>query len=294
MTVAIAYSAGAYGTYLEWCLTTLCSKNDIVSPFKRAGNSHGYIGKHLYDFRGWQKFRSKGRSAQFVRLHPKIYSKDSITDHLNQLCNEAEFVIHLRPDSNSVVLCLNNSYTKIRRDWWGVTCRNNPDFVSRLFNNWPINSGTSIDDIPIWIRREFLSYQLINGYFTTLEWHDPNAWQQPNGLVVSVTDLLCNFEQTLNNIKEFCNLNFARPVSDLAPYHAQNLSQQTYLTHDKLTKDIINAVTNDQELVWEPLSLVSECWIQYQLRELGFEIRCHGLDTFPTSSVQLKELLYPI
>lgn len=36
----------------------------------------------------------------------------------------------------------------------------------------------------------------------------------------------------------------------------------------------------------------SEAWIQWQLRNLGYEIQCHGLDKFPTNSVHLHELLY--
>jgi predicted nuclease with RNAse H fold len=45
---------------------------------------------------------------------------------------------------------------------------------------------------------------------------------------------------------------------------------------------------------WEPLPLPSEAWIQWQLRNLGYELRCHGLDMFPTNSVQLRELLYRV
>jgi len=32
--------------------------------------------------------------------------------------------------------------------------------------------------------------------------------------------------------------------------------------------------------------------IQWQLRNQGYEIQCHGLDMFPTNSVQLRKLIY--
>ncbi len=294
MTIPIVYAGGAYGTYLEWCLTTLSNNKVIQAPFGKNGNSHGYVGNQLYDFAGWQKFRRSGKSAPFVRLHPKVRNGESVTDHLTRICNDAEYVIHLYPDQDSIVLCLNNSYTKIWNDWWGVSIRGKQIDAEELYNNWPVDRNASIDNIPTWIRREFLSYRLVDGYFDQLEWYQPDTWQSPNCLVVSVTDLLHNFEQTLNNIKQFCKLDFAKPISDLVPYHTQNLSLQTYLTHDKLCKDIVDAVIHKQELNWAPLSLVSECWIQHQLRELGYGIKCHGLDTFPTSSVQLRELLYPV
>jgi hypothetical protein len=40
--------------------------------------------------------------------------------------------------------------------------------------------------------------------------------------------------------------------------------------------------------------LASESYVQWQLRNLGYEIQCHELDKFPTNSVHLKELLYTI
>ena len=40
------------------------------------------------------------------------------------------------------------------------------------------------------------------------------------------------------------------------------------------------------------LPMASQAYIQWQLRNNGFEIRCDGLDNFPNDSVQLKSLLY--
>ena len=39
-------------------------------------------------------------------------------------------------------------------------------------------------------------------------------------------------------------------------------------------------------------TMLDEAYVQHCLREQGYEIRCDGLDTFPTNSSDLRELIY--
>ena len=39
-------------------------------------------------------------------------------------------------------------------------------------------------------------------------------------------------------------------------------------------------------------TMLDEAYIQHCLREKGYEIRCDGLDVFPTTSRDLRELIY--
>ena len=52
------------------------------------------------------------------------------------------------------------------------------------------------------------------------------------------------------------------------------------------------ATVNGNDLHWGELSIIDEAEIQRQLRENGWEIRCFGINNFPTSSAALKLLLY--
>lgn len=294
MTVPIVYNGGVYGTYLEWCLTTLCSNCDIKLPFNTSGNSHAFTGNHLYDFSGWKKFLQEKRTNQFVRFHPTVSQTESVTDSLNHTCDHAEFVIHLYPDPDSVLLCINNIYSKIYNNWWVHHFNSGKVDINQIYNNWPVKPGTDLNDVPVWVKREFLSYYLVDVYYKQLEWYHPDHWQRKNCIVVTVKELLYNFEQTLTNIKKFCNLEFVKPIHSLQPYHTQNLSLQKYTNQDKLCNDILNATLNQVSVSWEPLPLPSEAWLQDRLRKLGHGLRCDGLDTFPTNSVQLAKLLCPL
>ena len=291
MTVAIAYSPGAYGTYLEWCLTTLTSQEKIVAPFLTNGNSHQFIGNILS---GCQEFVNLTQSANFARFSPKTTKEESLSKNLTSVCERVSALIHLYPDKNSILLCINNLYSKIYSDWWEHHFTKNYIDSTVIYKNWPIDQNMDIKDIPKWIKREFLSFYLMPAWRNMVEWYHPNIWHHTKCHVVTVGQLLYNFEETLSQIAEFCGLNYVRPISDLADYHKQNLKNQKDLNADNLCNQIINSVIEQTEFHWGEISLINESWIQWQLRNLGYEIQCHELDIFPTNSVHLRELLYTV
>lgn len=293
-TVPIAYHGGTYGTYLEWCLTSLTGTDQLISPFTELGNSHKFKGNQLH-VDVVSEFLSANQSEKFVRFHPKNQPQHSISDRLDQVCGIVKHMIYIYPDCDSVLLTVNNFFTKIWDNWWTDEFSSTATTdASRLYQNWPVAPGTAIQDIPDWIRREFLSLYLMPAWHDQVEWYHLDHWQNPRCCIISVRELLSNFEETLQKIKVFCDIEYVRPIQDLLPFHEQNFKNQKYLHHDALCTNIIQAVTNNQNLSWEPLSLPSEAWIQWQLRNLGYEIRCHGLDKFPTNSVHLHELLYQL
>ena len=74
------------------------------------------------------------------------------------------------------------------------------------------------------------------------------------------------------------------------------LKNQTNIGQDALCHQIVNLTLND---LWFDLSdahfpVVSQSWVQWEFRNQGYEIQCHGLDLFPTNTIQLKKLLYKV
>jgi hypothetical protein len=293
MTVAIVYNAGSYGTYLEWCLTSLITSGELISPFTSLGNSHQFNGHQLHGFHGWQQYQADPQKYPFVRLHPKTAQDEQLSNNLDYICNSAQSVIYIYPDPDSVLLCINNYLTKIWSNWWErqFSSSINKDLI---YQNWPIAADTELDQIPRWVQREFLSFYLMPAWFDQVEWNHLDCWSHPNACVVTVKDLLFDFEKTLERIQKHCGTKFVRPILDLVPYHDLNLKLQTNLCQDRLCQDIVSHTLSDQDLSWNTLPIGSEAWVQWRFRELGFEIECDKLDTFPTNSVQLKKLLYPV
>ena len=294
-TVPIIYNGGSYGTYLEWCLTSLCSDQPICDPFTSTGSSHEFFGNFVSGIQNWQQYLSTGTPHQLVRLHPKICKTESITENLNEILNSVNGIIYLYPDKDSVLLTVNNYFTKIWDNWWNHYFFTEIDALT-IYSNWPVSTNVPIAQIPTWIRREFLSFYLMPAWHDQVEWYHLDSWNHPRSHNILVKDLLYDFESVINQLQQILNFNFVRPVSDLLPYHKKNLQLQKFKNQDKLCKNIVDSIVNNFEFDWsnQLVPLASESWIQWQLRNLGYEIQCHELDKFPTNSVHLKELLYTV
>ena len=289
----ILFHGGTYGTYLEWCLTTLCSKDPIISPFNAKGTSHIFRGNHLGDMTGWHQYGCADQDLQFVRFHPKTKKDERLSENLDKVTSQVKKVIYIYPDPESVLLTINNCYTKIWEDWWLNHFSGQVD-QNKIYENWPISTEVPIDEIPIWIKREFLSLYLMPSWQDQVEWNLLTSWNSPKCHIVLVSDLLHNFEATIESIKSFCQLDFHRPIDSLITHHRENIKLQKFIDQDSVCRNIVQSILSDQIHQWDPLPLPSEAWIQWQLRNHGYEIRCHGLDTFSTNNVQLKELLYSV
>jgi hypothetical protein len=293
-TIPIIYNAGAYGTYVEWCLTTLCSTEAIQEPFNANGNSHGFQGNFLSRMPGWRDYVSASTQHKFVRLHPKTSAEESLTNNLTEILEPVPGIIYLYPDRDSMMLGVNNYLSKPWHDWWLHHFSTSID-VSKIYSNWAVNN-TPITEIPMWIRREFLSFYLMPAWYDQVEWYHLDTWTHPRSHNVLIKDLLYNFESVMTGLQQALDLDFVRPIADLLPYHEKNLQLQTHKNQDQLCKHIVDSIVNNVEFDWsdQNLPLASESYIQWQLRNLGYEIQCHELDKFPTNSVHLQELLYTI
>jgi len=200
----------------------------------------------------------------------------------------------LYPDPQSIVLNLNNVYYKTFEDFWQYYFESNPDGEQYVLQNWPVPVDTNINDIAVWIKREWLSLWFVPWWLDMLEWYLPDRWKSDHCQLILLQDLLYNFESTMQKLQKFCNLEFKKNIADLVPMHDTMLSLQQYRFQGRLCHNIVTCTLTNQPLEWGELPLLSQSWIQWELRNQGYEIRCFGLDTFPTNSVQLRELLYPV
>lgn len=292
MTTVIAFNSGAYGTYLNWALDSLLNDQNLTSPLTVNSNSHGYTRNHLNNIQGWQKFLANKKTAPVVRLHPKTQNTESISNNLNSILEHADYLIYLYPSRDHVLLAVNNYYEKVWTNWWDNQYQSVEELNS-IYQNWPVAHGTPIEKIPRWILREYLSLYLMPSWYDQVEWYHPEHWNHSRSILITTKDLLYRFEQTIRQIQDFCNFTFTKSILSLLPFHNQMISAQKNLTQDQLCVHIVNSVSNNTYLDWsnQRLTLPSEAWIQWQLRNLGRELACNGLDTFPTNSVQLQSLL---
>ncbi len=306
--VPIVYPPGCYGNYLEWVLTTLISDCEISPPFNANGNSHRFVGSTIYNnyatvplipeplIPAWEEYMLSAAPRPIMRLHPKQIATELVSENIETILRSVDRVVQIYPSRDSVLLIINNMFTKVWKDWWDHHITHNLIDINRIYKNWNIDSSTPIKDIPIWVKREFLSYYLMPAFHSQLDWYLPDIWSHPRCCTIFVNELLWNFEFIVSRIQKHTNLKFVRPISDLVPYHQTMLSMQVHVNQDRLCKKIMESILTNTDFDWsdQELPLASQIWIQWELRNLGYELRCHGLDLFPTNSVYLQELTYKL
>jgi hypothetical protein len=79
----------------------------------------------------------------------------------------------------------------------------------------------------------------------------------------------------------------------MSEIHKTWLSKQIHINKDKQIFDIVNALTNKQDLNWSNwnLTFIDEAVIQRKLLDNNISIKCWKLNEFPTNTKDFLPLL---
>jgi hypothetical protein len=72
----------------------------------------------------------------------------------------------------------------------------------------------------------------------------------------------------------------------------QWIAQQRYHNSQHRCNAWVEDILNDRNTPTPCQTILDEAYVQHCLREQGYEIRCDGLNNFPKTSSELKELIY--
>lgn len=146
-------------------------------------------------------------------------------------------------------------------------------------------SYKSMSDMQNWEVREWLS---LIGYD---HWIDGVSVVPENFLKISSKDIL---NDTLNTFKKIINwTGLTYNNKDLSEFALMWRDKQQYvLDEHKLITDIVNSTINNIPLtIPKDLNIFAQAIIQQKLRNNGYELACDGLNSFPTSTVELHNML---
>jgi hypothetical protein len=95
----------------------------------------------------------------------------------------------------------------------------------------------------------------------------------------------------VDKLEQFLNVQWIRPFSSLSSFHQYNLSLQKYTTQDQIGHKIMSALDTRSDLNWQStdVTLVTEAWLQSQIRERGWDLQCDNMIDFPTSIAKLSQ-----
>ena len=142
-------------------------------------------------------------------------------------------------------------------------------------------------ELDYWELREWFSIFYTNWI---QEWTESRQHIKVDFLSLSNVDFLYHTKDCLTRIFEHCNLTFNEKNIDNFINIWQN-KQQYIVDSENLCRDIIANTMLQEDFAWDSTNIVQEAIIQKRLRDCGYEIKCWNLNTFPTNTEQLYNLL---
>lgn len=121
------------------------------------------------------------------------------------------------------------------------------------------------------------------------EWIESKDQVGDNFCKVSNIEILENLPRAVRKIFKHCNLTESPGLDDFAVHWR---SKQQYIMDEfDLLDRVVECTINNVPFSWNPVNIIAESIVQQRLRANGYEIRCDGLDVFPTDSTTLYNLL---
>jgi hypothetical protein len=151
--------------------------------------------------------------------------------------------------------------------------------------NWNIDYKNWNEMRP-WQLREWISLFYVAW---VQEWIESQHQVGANFYKVSNIEILENLPRVARDIFHHCDLTESAGLDDFAVHWR---SKQQYIMDEfDLLDRVIECTINNVLFSWSPVNIIAEAIVQQRLRANGYEIRCDGLDVFPTDSITLYNLL---
>jgi hypothetical protein len=159
----------------------------------------------------------------------------------------------------------------------------------KLATQWNYH-GEFDETVPKWIMREWCSFW-INDVLESA--YDPTVYQELDSVAQLTTqDIFENYVELLTEIVSRLGLTFTVNLDIIHQQHENFLSVQklhnSQLRCEQYVRDVLDG--NDTEIT--VYSIFDEAYIQYLLRLNNLELQCNGLDLFPATTQQLKNLTH--
>jgi hypothetical protein len=246
----------------------------------------------------------------------ELFSND-----LSYLSDTFKSIVYIYPTTTSLSWILNNSFYKVQPfiDCPNLGISNTEEFlkknnqsdyeiellrytgVDRLklildteldistFSQW---GHSCIDEFDPWELRE-----LCSTYFYDRSCKKLLSDEQISILIakfknikfVKLDSLRNEFSDTISSIMQFFNVSTSE--EELSAIYSQWIVKQHHINKDKLINDIVEYSINGKELTYSNLTFFDEIFIQRKLSDKGFELACYNLNSFPSNTKELTNLL---
>ena len=290
--IHIFYGCGSFGSTIEYVLqSSTVSNPSIEFPILDDGSMHSFDKQcHITEIDDVETILSLGDNSITTPIYPLATVKlPNLIDQFQQLpswTHDHKILIY-QPNLAAVEINLLFQYHKVCAGSV-VQMGLEPIIGNNSHNITAWNSNyTHWSQMQPWELREWFSIfypeyarELVQAAETV-----DSDW-----LVITNVDILHHPQQMFETVLEFCNLTFTDRINEFAT--AWQTAQQYVVDEFELLSNIVDSSIAGSNFTWPTLNIVAESIVQQRLRQKGFEIRCDGLNIFPTDAVTLHQLLY--
>ncbi len=293
--INISFAGGAYGHYLKWILYSLLIDEPLISPFQGStSHSKDYLsdyGRTLFDPSMCKYAQGVADSTYQVTIaHPGNPVNDpTYLEGIQRISTLVDCVLIPYIDHKTYLLGVHNYLYKPFDSIYSAL-----HYVDRedLQKGWGFNVDEDLANLPRWILREHHSLNLFNSWESQCAWFAPNHFKKSNCKFVFISDLFYDFLPTIEKIRQFLDVKWIRDPHDLLSFHQINLKQQKHKYQDAFASQILNSIADGTNFKWNAydVTLQTEAYIQRALQHQGIMLQCDGLNDFPTSTKELREV----
>jgi hypothetical protein len=272
--INIIVAPGCYGTYIARCLHHYTSPTETHQfDFDKFGSSHVF------------RKISRGPTTTTKLIHWEDLKLDKINKETTIIVtgdvrHRLDYFInqYYKQSQGNLLECIAEVFKN--------------DIVQQDLEKW--NYQKPVDETtPAWILREYFSFYLA----ATLE----NGYDNKKYLSVPHIYSFCcenmwdsSMWDIVNILTNILSKKIHASKADVEQNHLNFLNYQKYhnmqIRCDQFVRDTIDQVDSVSPCV----SLFDEAYVQHQLREYGYEIRCNNLDIFPKSSIEMHKYIFKV
>lgn len=271
--IKVIFPPGCYGTFLSKCLykfTDLNQSNTNDFVFDQFGSSHD--------------FRNEQSSKKIIAFGHEETLKVNKTDK----------VIVILPCPEHKLDYFDNQFFKQQKKHlcnYIYSLGNSNEIQQKLSQNWNYHKKFG-DDTPLWILREWCSFWiqdcLDHGY-------DPLRYEKFDGAIkINTQNIFENLENVILLLANKLELKVLADSNSIKIVHKNFVESQILHGIQKKCMTWVNDILQNNKSDSPCLTIFDESYVQYLLREKGFEIQCDGLNSFPDDATQMRNLIYHV
>ena len=269
--INVYFLPGCYGTYFTQCVynyTNLRTNPFTNFEFNKDGSSHMH----------WSNV-----DALSVIQQRHFKQTDAI---------ENDQIVSIVPCSEHRLDYYNNQFIKQQQGQlidYILSQISYDDAREKLKTQWNYH-GEFDTTVPRWIMREWCSYW-INDVLNSL--YNPLCYNGLDSVLQLTTqDIFENYIETLHKVVAKLELTITVDIGIINHQHNKFLTLQQFHNSQnrcqQYVQDVLASNNNNMSLY----SIFEEAYIQHLLRQHNLELRCDGLETFPTTTQHLGNLTY--